>query len=66
MRALHACIADGERVERDKLLVDAARELGYANLTKKVRSTLNKALNAENKAGRLRTDWEHVWMSSKQ
>jgi hypothetical protein len=64
--ALHTCIPDGERVERDKLLVDAARRLGYPSLTKKVRSSLNKALSAENKAGHLRTDWEHVWMPSEQ
>lgn len=59
--ALHACIPDGERVERDKLFMDAARKLGYPKLTKKVRRTLNKALNAENNSGRLKTDWEYVW-----
>jgi hypothetical protein len=64
--ALRTRIPDGERIERDKLFMDAARELGYPKLTKKVRRTLNKALNAENKAGRLKTDWEHVWMPSKQ
>lgn len=61
VQALHACIPDGEGVERDKLFMDAARELGYPKLTKKVRRTLNKALNAENNAGRLTTDWERVW-----
>ncbi len=64
--ALRARIPEGERVEREKVLVDAARELGYPNLTKKIRRTLNKALSAENKAGHLRTDWKHVWMPSKQ
>jgi hypothetical protein len=47
-------------------LARADRELGYPTLTKKVRRILNKALNSENHAGRLRTDWEHVWMTSKQ
>ena len=60
MRALRACLLGGERVEREKLLMDAARELGYPNLIKKSRHTLNKSLNAENKAGHLRTDKEHV------
>jgi hypothetical protein len=59
--ALRACVPDGEKVEREALLADAARELGYPNLTKKVRRALNKALNVENNAGRLRTDWERVW-----
>ena len=66
VRALHACIADGERVERDKLFVDASHELGYPKLTKEVRRALNKALHAENNAGRLRTDWERAWKPSKQ
>ena len=60
LRALRVCIPGGERVEREKLLMDAARELGHPNLTKKGRRNLNKALNAENKAGHLRTDKEHV------
>jgi len=64
--ALHGCVPNGEKVERDALLGQAARELGYPNLTKKVRSTLNKALNAENNAGRLRTDWERVWKPGKK
>lgn len=59
MRAPHACIADGERVERDKLFVDASRELGYPKLTKEVRRALNKALHAENNAGRLLTDLDN-------
>jgi hypothetical protein len=37
--------------------VDTALELCYPNLTRKVRRALNKALSAENNAGRLRTDW---------
>ena len=59
--ALHACVPDSEKVEREALLADAARELGYPKLTKKVRRALNKALNVEHNAGRLRTDWEKVW-----
>jgi hypothetical protein len=59
--ALHACVPDGEKVERDALLADAARKLGYPNLTRNVRRALNKALSTENNAGRLRTDWERVW-----
>lgn len=65
VQALHTCIPDGERVERDKLFMDVARELGYPKLTKKLRRILNKALHAENNAGRLKTDWERVWKSKK-
>lgn len=59
--ALNACLPDGQKVEREPLLHDAARELGHQKLTRKVRRALNKALNAEHNAGRLKTDWERVW-----
>jgi hypothetical protein len=59
--ALHACVPAGEKVEREKLLLDAARELGHTKLTKKVRRALNKALNAEHNKKRLKTDWQLVW-----
>ena len=63
--ALHTCIPDDERIERDKLFMDVARELGYPKLTKKARRSLNKALHAEDNAGRLKTDWERVWNQRK-
>ena len=59
--ALGACLPDGEKVDREALLADAARELGHPTLTKKVRRVLNKSLNVERNAGRLKTDWEKVW-----
>lgn len=64
--ALHACLPDGEKVQKDALLQDAARELGHEKLPKKVRSALNKALNAEHNAGRLKTDWKLVWKPRKR
>ena len=64
--ALHACVPDGEKVQREKLLLDAARELGHTKLTKKVRRALNKALNAEHNKGRLKTDWQLVWKPRKK
>jgi len=64
--ALHDCVPDGEKVERDVLLGQAAHELGYPNLTRIVRRALNKALSAENNAGCLRTDWERVWRPKKR
>jgi len=64
--ALHACVPDGEKVERDTLLADAARELGHPKLTKKVRSALNKALKTEQDKGRLKTDWQVVWKPKKK
>jgi len=48
------------------LLVDAARELGHSRLTRKVKTALNKALNAEHNAGRLKTDWRLVWRPKKK
>jgi ATP-dependent helicase YprA (DUF1998 family) len=59
--ALHACVPEGEKVQREKLLLDAARELGHTKLTKKVRSSLNQALNVEHNKKRLKTDWKVVW-----
>ncbi len=59
--ALNACVPDGEKVEKDALLLDAARELGHSRLTRKLKTALNKALNAEHNAGRLKTDWRLVW-----
>jgi N-6 DNA Methylase len=64
--ALHACVPDGQKVERYTLLLDAARELGQTKLTRNVRRVLNQALNAEHNAGHLRTDWERVWRPMKK
>jgi hypothetical protein len=64
--ALHACVPDGEKVQRERLLLDAARELGHTKLTKKVRRSLNKALNAEHNKKRLKTDWQLVWKPKKK
>ncbi len=64
--ALNACVPDGEKVQREKLLLDAARKLGHTKLTRQVRRALNKSLNAEHSAGRLRTDWERVWKPRKK
>lgn len=56
----------GVEVERENLLRDAASELGHPQLTKEVRRALNQALNVENNAGRLKTEWEHVWKPRKR
>jgi hypothetical protein len=63
--ALHACVPEGEKVQRERLLLDAARELGHTTLTKKVRRSLNKALSAEHNKKRLKTDWRLVWKPKK-
>jgi N-6 DNA Methylase/Eco57I restriction-modification methylase len=64
--ALHACVLEGEKVQRETLLLDAARELGHTKLTRKVRRALNQAINSEHNAGRLRTNWERVWKPRKK
>ena len=64
--ALNACVPDGQKIQRDALLQDAARELGYTKLTRKVKTALNKALNTEHNKDRLKTDWEKVWKPRKK
>lgn len=64
--ALNACLPEGQKVPQDALLQDAARELGHPKLTRKVKTALNKALNTEHNAGRLKTDWKHVWKPRKK
>lgn len=63
--ALNACLPDGQKVPKDTLLQDAARELGHPKLARKVKTALNKALNTEHNAGRLKTDWKLVWRPKK-
>lgn len=63
--ALNACVPDDRKVEKDALLADAARELGHSGLTRKLKTALNKALNVEHNAGRLKTDWQRVWRPKK-
>jgi hypothetical protein len=53
-------------VQREKLLLEAARELGHTKLTKKVSRSLNKALNVEHNKRRLKTDWQLVWKPRKK
>jgi hypothetical protein len=64
--ALHACVPEGQKVRKDALLADAARKLGQPDLTRKVKTALNKALSAEHNAGRLKTDWQLVWKPRKK
>jgi len=64
--ALNARVPDGQKIECEALLANAARELGHPSLTKKVRRALNQALKAEHNKGRLRTDWKLVWKSRKK
>jgi len=64
--ALNACVPDGQKVPKDALLQNAARELGHPKLTRKVKTALNKALNTEHNAGRLKTDWKLVWKPKKK
>jgi len=58
---LHACVPNGSSVPREELLRDVARKLGYSKLGHNIRSTINRMIGAEVRAGRLRTDWVKVW-----
>lgn len=64
--AFNACVSDGQKVQKDALLVDAARKLAHPGLARKVKTALNEALNAEHNAGRLKTDWQRVWKPKKK
>jgi very-short-patch-repair endonuclease len=58
---LHACVPDGSPVPREDLLREVARKLGYSKLGHNIRSTINRMIGAEVRAGRLGTDWQKVW-----
>jgi very-short-patch-repair endonuclease len=58
---LHACVPEGISVPREELLREVARKLGYSKLGHNIRSTINRTIGAEVRAGRLMTDWEKVW-----
>jgi len=59
--ALYSCVPDAGAIAREDLLHEVARKLGYAKLGRNIRSTVNRAIGAEVRAGRLGTDWERVW-----
>jgi REase_MTES_1575/AAA domain len=59
--ALHDCVPDGSPIQREELLRAVARKLGYSKLGHNIRSTINRMIGAEVRAGRLETDWGKVW-----
>jgi REase_MTES_1575/AAA domain len=59
--ALHHCVPDGSPIQREELLRAVARRLGYSKVGHNIRSTINRMIGAEVRAGRLETDWEKVW-----
>jgi hypothetical protein len=58
---LHECIPVGSFVPREGLLRDVCKKLGYSKLGRNIRSTINRTIGAEVRAGRLGTDWQNVW-----
>jgi hypothetical protein len=64
--ALVACVADEGPIAREKLFIEAAKSFGYPNVGKKLRSRFNKALNALDHTGRVRTDWTTVWLPASE
>lgn len=58
---LHACVPRGGSVPREELLREVAHKLGYSKLGHNIRSTINRMIGAEVRAGRLNTDWQKVW-----
>jgi len=61
---LHECIPNGSFVPREELLKEVSRKLGYSKLGHNIRSTINRMIGAEVRAGRLGTDWQKVWRST--
>jgi len=58
---LHSCVPNDGPVSREEVLHDVARKLGFAKLGHNIRSTINRTIGAEVRAGRLKTDWQKVW-----
>jgi REase_MTES_1575/AAA domain len=58
---LHACVPRENSVPREELLRIVAHKLGYSKLGHNIRSTINRMIGAEVRAGRLATDWQKVW-----
>lgn len=56
--ALYSSLAPGAKVEREVLLRQIARSLGFARLGQRVRTRLSRAIGAELRAGRLQADEE--------
>lgn len=51
-------------IERERLLVQAARDLGYASLTKEIRHHINKVISSEIQKKHVIADdgWKKVWI----
>ncbi len=65
--ALYVCLPDaGVPIQREVLLKETARYLGYAELTRRVHRFLNDAILAERRAGRMRAIRGRVWRPKKK
>ncbi len=61
--AIYACLPDpGQVMKREVLLGEAAKHLGFQELTRKVRKPLNDAILVERRAGRIRAERGRVWV----
>ena len=58
--AIHQSIPESGSVDRDEFLRVVTSTIGFSKLGKRIRSRINKALNAEVRAGRLKTDWKQI------
>ncbi len=61
---LHGCIPNGSFVQKEGLLREVSRELGYSKLGHNIRSITNRMIGAEVRAGRLGIDWQKVWRTT--
>ncbi len=61
--AIYSILPVAGQIERDALLRQAARKLGFARISKKLRSRLNKTIGAEVRYGRIQmdSDWRYLW-----
>ena len=61
--AIYAILPAQGRLEREVLVRQAAQKLGFARISKKLRSRLNKTIGAEVRYGRIQmdSDWRYLW-----
>jgi hypothetical protein len=61
--AIYAILPSAGKIEREALLRQSAQKLGFARISKKLRSRLNKTIGAEVRYGRIQmdSDWRCLW-----
>lgn len=59
--AFFKLVPNSGKIERETLLRETAKALGFQRLARKIRKRLNHAIAGLVRSGKLGTDWEFVW-----